>query len=230
MKRLFSIVAFLGILLAASAPAWAQAGFISSNNSSTKTLANGAVFTGVSEDVSGYQGLSVTAFADQASATSGLSLQFSPDNVNWDVQHGYSIAASVTRTLVEPVQARYFRIVYTNGGVSQGAFRLQTIYLASPGTIPPFSSVEIDHLKVVLDNVTAQGCSVTDANTQFLTVVIETNTIRWYDDASTPTASDGNPASTSQVLTFQGFVNAKNFKAISTVAGGSTIWCNRARM
>jgi hypothetical protein len=134
MRRRIQQIAgvLIALWLAAAAPAWSQAGFISSNNSSTTTLAGGAVFTGVSEDVSGYQAITVTAFANQASATNGLSLQFSTDNTNWDLTFGYGVQASSARVVAVPVQARYFRVVYTNGASTQSAFRLQTIYEAAP--------------------------------------------------------------------------------------------------
>ncbi len=135
--RTFRSVTAAGLLAAAllvvrAAVVDAQSGFISGNNSSTTALSGSAVFAGVSEDVSGYQAITVTAFANQASAAGGLSLQFSSDNVNWDIAHTYTVAASTPRTVVESVYARYFRVVYTNGATAQTAFRLQTIYEAAP--------------------------------------------------------------------------------------------------
>lgn len=133
MTRWLRTCAVLALALVLSAtPARAQSGFISSNNSSTTVLAGAAVFTGVSEDVSGYQSITVTAFANQVSAAGGLSLQFSPDNVNWDTSHTYTVSVSAPRTVTEQVYARYFRVVYTNGATTQTAFRLQTIYNAAP--------------------------------------------------------------------------------------------------
>lgn len=131
LRPLASLLLMVALVLAPT-DAHAQAGFVNANNSSVAVLSGGSVFTGVSEDISGYQSVTVTAFANQVSAAGGLSLQFSPDNVNWDIQHGYTVTASVARTVIEPVQARYFRIVYTNGATTQTAFRLQTIFEASP--------------------------------------------------------------------------------------------------
>lgn len=130
LRRRLTLALFLLVL--GPARLWAQAGAISNNNSSTTSLGGAAVFTGVSEDVSSYQAITVTAFANQASAPGGLALQFSPDNVNWDTSHTYTVAISTPRTVVEQVYARYFRVVYTNGATAQTAFRLQTIYQASP--------------------------------------------------------------------------------------------------
>lgn len=52
-------------------------------NSSTTPLAEDAVFTGVSLDVSDYVQILVSVYSDKASAANGMSAQFSSDNVNW---------------------------------------------------------------------------------------------------------------------------------------------------
>lgn len=99
-------------------------------NSTSATLLSGAAFTGTGEDVANFSEMRVTVFANVASATNGLSLQQSTDNTNWDVVDVYTIpvmAAGEGKTFVVPRQARYFRIVYTNGGTNQTTFRLQVI-------------------------------------------------------------------------------------------------------
>lgn len=96
-------------------------------NSSTATLTSGSVFTGTGEDVTNFSEMRVSVTSNVASATDGLSLQQSPDNSNWDITDTYTISAATAKTIVVPRQARYFRIVYTNGGTNQGSFRLQSI-------------------------------------------------------------------------------------------------------
>lgn len=100
---------------------------ISTDNSSAATLGIDAVFTGTSEDISMHSSISVQVFASHASATSGLSMEFSTDGSNWDEKHTATVAASTEREFIFPVHANFFRIVYTNGGTGQTAFRLQTI-------------------------------------------------------------------------------------------------------
>jgi len=101
---------------------------VSTVNSSTATLGIGGVFTGTSEDMTEYADIRVTVFADQASATDGLSIQQSSNGTNWDVTDVFTIAAGAGRTFAIGSSAKFFRVVYTNGGVAQGAFRLQTIF------------------------------------------------------------------------------------------------------
>lgn len=102
-------------------------GTVSSNNSSTATLTANSVFTGTSEDCLIYNEIRVSVISDVASATNGLSLQQSQNNTNWDITDTYTISAATAATFSVPRQARYFRLVYTNGGTNQASFRLQTI-------------------------------------------------------------------------------------------------------
>ncbi len=106
---------------------------IDSNNSTTTPLGAGAVFTGTGTDVTAYNSVTIQLFADVDSAADGMSFQFSPDNVNWDEQNDYNLEVSIsqTRRFQFPVTAQYFRVVYTNGGSAQTAFRVQTIFHTS---------------------------------------------------------------------------------------------------
>lgn len=100
---------------------------VSTDNSSASTLLADAVFTGTSEETAMFASVSVQVFASHASAASGLSMEFSTDNSNWDEKHTATVAAATEREFIFPAHAKYFRIVYTNGGTNQTAFRLQTI-------------------------------------------------------------------------------------------------------
>jgi hypothetical protein len=103
-------------------------GTISAVNSTTSTLTSGSVFTGTGEDVSDYASITVTLIASHVSATDGLQLQQSHDNTNWDYVDSYTIPATTGKQYAQQVSARYFRVVYTNGGTGQTTFRLQTIF------------------------------------------------------------------------------------------------------
>lgn len=100
---------------------------ISLNNGSTATLTSGSTYTGTGEDVANFSEMRISIISDVASATNGLSIQQSSNNTNWDIVDTYTIAAATGSTFVVPRQARYFRIVYTNGGTNQASFRLQVI-------------------------------------------------------------------------------------------------------
>lgn len=106
----------------------AMPGIVSTANSTTATLGIGAAFTGTSEEVKDFGSIVIAVFADQVSATDGLSIQQSSNGTNWDIVDTYTISANTGKTIQVQPAARFFRIVYTNGGTGQGAFRLQTIY------------------------------------------------------------------------------------------------------
>jgi hypothetical protein len=106
----------------------AAGSFVSTNNSTTSTLIADAVFTGTGDDLMGYSAVVVTLDASHDSATDGMTFQFSTDNSNWDDVYTFTYtAANGARRFQFPVTARYFRIVYTNGGTGQTHFRAATI-------------------------------------------------------------------------------------------------------
>lgn len=93
-------------------------------NSTTTPLGISGVFTGISEDITKFAEVRISIFADQASATDGLSIQQSSDGVNWDTTDVYTIPASTSKTFGVGAVQKFFRIVYTNGVVAQTAFRV----------------------------------------------------------------------------------------------------------
>jgi len=102
---------------------------VSTGNSTSTPLGAGATFPGATEEVKDYSTITVQVFADQNSATDGLSAEFSTDGTNWDVTDVYTITANAGKPLTLYPTARYFRIRYTNNATTaQTAFRLQTIY------------------------------------------------------------------------------------------------------
>jgi hypothetical protein len=102
---------------------------VDSNNSTVAQLGNGAVFTGTGTDLLGYVALAISVYSDYASAANGLSLQFSQDNSNWDIVYTHTVAATTPYPVVIPAQARYFRLVYTNGTDTTTQLRIQTLLL-----------------------------------------------------------------------------------------------------
>jgi hypothetical protein len=104
-----------------------MAGTVDSGNSSIDVLDIDEVFTGDSMDVKDFASINVNVYASHISATDGLEAQFSPDGTNWDIVDYFTIPAVTGKTYTFQPAARYMRIVYTNGGTLQTAFRLQTV-------------------------------------------------------------------------------------------------------
>ena len=102
-------------------------GSVDANNSSAAVLAGDAVFTGTATEILTAAAISVYLDASHGSAADGVSIQFSSDGTNWDLITTFTYAAGNARQWQFGPQARYFRVVYTNGSTLQTHFRLQTI-------------------------------------------------------------------------------------------------------
>lgn len=106
-------------------------GIVSTSNSTAAVLGNGEVFTGTAEDVSNYKSIGISVIASHVSAADGMAFQFSPDGTNWDIVHSFTLPAATGTFYNIPVEARYFRVVFTNSAVIQTYFRLQVLYHAT---------------------------------------------------------------------------------------------------
>lgn len=101
-----------------------QNAYVSTNNSSTATLANGATYTGTWEDTTGFNTITVAVKTDQAGT---LYVDYSPDASNADSTLTYTVTAAVNEVHRLTNTRRYFRVRFTNsGGSSQTYFRLQS--------------------------------------------------------------------------------------------------------
>jgi hypothetical protein len=119
---------------------------VSTANSTTAPLAAGATFTGGWEEVMKYAGITVIALTDQASATNGAIVQFSDDGVTAMRSVAATIPANVGLAFAIGPEARYMRLLYTNGATPQGSFRAQTIFHYQPPVPPqlPLASTTTD--------------------------------------------------------------------------------------
>ena len=109
-------------------------GRVSTANATTTPLGANATFTGGWEQVVDFSTLTVTVFANVASATGGMKFEWSSDGTNIDEIEAVTISvAHPGRAMSFNVRGRYFRIVYTNGGTAQTTFRLGTVFRTSGG-------------------------------------------------------------------------------------------------
>lgn len=103
-------------------------GKVDDGNSTTTTLNSGQVFTGTAFNTLDYGFIFVTAFSDVDSANDGLSFEQSSDGTNWDNMDKFTYLANTGKTYSIQPAAKWFRIVYTNGGTNQSTFRLSTLF------------------------------------------------------------------------------------------------------
>lgn len=93
-------------------------------NSTTATLGTSGVFTGAAFDMTNYASWSVDIYSTTASATNGISVQWSNDATNWDFSDAQTYVASVGNMITFGHKARYVRLVYTNTNSAQSVFRV----------------------------------------------------------------------------------------------------------
>jgi hypothetical protein len=118
---------------AATGAAYVSPGnLLSTNNSTTSTLTSGNTYTGTADDCLGYSSVTIHLYANVASGTNGMTFQFCDENTFAQPDtYSYTMAADENRRFQFPVTARYFRVVYTNGGTGQTTFIVQTILHAT---------------------------------------------------------------------------------------------------
>jgi hypothetical protein len=119
---------------------------VDSGNSSTATLTGGSTFTGTGHTTVGYGYIMLYIYADQNSATGGVTIQFSSDNSNFNDASTWTFTAGGSapnngQVFGTAARGQYYRVVYTNGATNQGAFRLQAVLKSSPaaGDMVPLS-------------------------------------------------------------------------------------------
>jgi hypothetical protein len=110
-----------------------QLSVVDSANSTATPLLAGATFTGGIVDLLRYDSISLAVNSDKASAVNGLTIQFSPDGINFDQNHQFTFTATEGIYLKFSREARYYQVLYTNGATNQTFFRLQSILI--PGVL-----------------------------------------------------------------------------------------------
>lgn len=105
-----------------------ESGLVSTANSTAVNLAANATFTGTAEDLTDYANVKVSVFSSHASATDGLQMQQSSNGTNWDIVDAYSIPAASGKTFGFGPSAKFYRLVYTNGGTLTTSLRIQTMF------------------------------------------------------------------------------------------------------
>lgn len=103
--------------------------FFDTGNSTDTNLGVDGVFQGQWIDVSNYVGAIITLRIDQDAAVNGLEIQSSTNGVDVAHTHIFSPLANTPEGHHYPttLDAQYLRVQYTNGGVAQTDFELDTV-------------------------------------------------------------------------------------------------------
>lgn len=100
---------------------------VSTLNSTTATLTAGATYFGTFEETVQCSGISVMVYANAASITRGMKIEWSADGTTVLDDDTFSISSGTTKQFTFGTPARFYRIHYINGSVAQSSFTIQTI-------------------------------------------------------------------------------------------------------
>jgi hypothetical protein len=107
-------------------------------NTTFTPLASGATFTGIWEDVSAFNALTIACL----SSTSGtLTAQFSADGITVHSSLNYTVTANTNEVHRLTVTRKYFRLVFVNSATPQTTFHIQTIYGSQNALSSPINTV-----------------------------------------------------------------------------------------
>lgn len=102
-------------------------GMVSTGNSTSTPLGVGGNFPGAFEDTINYNTITIGITSDQASAVDGLVIEWSANGVDVVQDDTFTIAANTGKVYTFSPANRYFRVSYTNGGIAQTSFSIQSI-------------------------------------------------------------------------------------------------------
>ncbi len=96
------------------------------NNSSTTPLTSGSTYTGTYTLCTGYNSLIITVDSDQNSTAGGIQIIFSDDGTTSSFTFTDTYNANSNYIKNYQIIKKYYRVIYTNDGVNQTSFSLQS--------------------------------------------------------------------------------------------------------
>lgn len=103
---------------------------IDAGNTTNVLLGIGEQFVGKAVELLDASQVSISMHSDVPSAQLGIEFEYSHDAVDWHTANKYTYEVGSFRRFQYGINARYFRVKYTNGSVAQAHFTLQTLLLA----------------------------------------------------------------------------------------------------
>ena len=169
-------------------------GLISKENSTETPLLADATFTGIAIDTKDYGMAIISVYSNVVSATDGLSIQFSKDKTNWYWTDEYTIVATTGKTFSVQTQARWMRVLYTNGAGDRTIFQLETtlkpVYVKPSSHIVADAISSQDDAELVKAVLTGQKPNDDFVNFQATVAGNFKMSLEEYDDVSNPVRKD----------------------------------------
>ncbi len=101
---------------------------LSNLNSSNVVLLSNGTFTGIAEDVSTFESITITIKSDKSSAADGIELYLGPSKTSLTKKYTYSYTANENKIITLKLPDKFFKLVYINTNDTQGTFSIQTFY------------------------------------------------------------------------------------------------------
>lgn len=100
-------------------------GVIDANNTTDTPLAGAATYTGAWTEITKYNSINLGVYADVASATDGLKIQYSSDGISVHHEHIWTFSGGANGVGYQlTAEFKYFRVQYVNGASAQTVFKL----------------------------------------------------------------------------------------------------------
>ena len=165
-------------------------GHICTDNTTSTPLAEDATFTGGWQDTKNYGVISIAIKSDKASATDGLVVEWSPDQIVVADTDKFTLSANVGKVFTFGPASRYVRVKYTNGAAAQTTFNLETllrrVYVKPSSHRINDSIVAQDDAELVKAVLTGENPGGTFVNFQATTAGNFKVSLEEYDSATTP--------------------------------------------
>ncbi len=119
---------------------------VSNLNSINRILLANATFTGITENVSNYESVSITIKGNVSSAADGIKIYLGPSENNLSNKYSYSYTADDDKVISLKLTDKYFKLVYINGNIEQTSFYIETFYsyVLPQGTISITDPIEVN--------------------------------------------------------------------------------------
>lgn len=180
-------------------------------NTSTSNLTGGSTFTGGFVDLAGYEAVSVSVRVDQDSGSSGLVISWSDDGTNAIISQSFTVLAIADFSEAIPRRARYYKVAYTNGGVTTTSLAVITRKIPRFANLGTFNSPQIaviipkgspSYASNQVSSSTSSGALLAARSTRRSVKLKNTDeSITVYIGSGTVTSSNGYPLLAGQEIT-----------------------------
>jgi hypothetical protein len=191
---------------------------LSNINSINRLLLANATFTGIAENVSNYESVSITIKGNVSSATDGIKIYLGPTENNLSNKYSYSYTADDNRVISIKLTDKFFKLVYINNNIQQTSFYIETFY----SYVLPQSTITItEPIDVKLSDASGNGITSTaDA----LDVNIKSGNLNVFDNKQFDLFGNIKVSNSFTLLDVEHVYNKNTVLMDEYVSGGTSVY------